>query len=388
MRKLLGWLLVGCAIAFGVVAFLVGTQRADQEQGTRGAGVANAAQPPRDAGTTTAKEPGARPKPKVEVANAERSDWQEWQSTLGVVKAANNMSVKTAVAGRITRIQKSGVHVEQGEILVQLDDGKERAQLDAKLAALDRVRSAYQRARELTDRKVSSSASLQSAETDLRLAQADVAFQRALLADYVIRAPFAGEVGLHDLIEGQRIDPGQTLFAFQDTEVLLVEFRIPVDFAGKSPVGMSVMVESRAPEISLPVPVIVSSPDVDNETSTIRMRAELPGGVGFRPGMSPRVRYATRKIPDVITIPDIALVDSAYGASIFVVGQDGGVQQRFVAVNGNYDGRVAVSGDVQQGDTVVVTGQMRLYPGASVSPQPFQMPAEKLVSAVKANGQK
>lgn len=335
---------------------------------------------------SSANTPNGLPKIKVEVTNADRSLWQDWQSTLGLVKSVKVITIKAATSGRIVYVQKSGTHVKQGDILVQLENGKELAQLDAKLATLDRTHRDYKRAHELTKQNVSSSATLQSAETDVRLAQADVAFQRAVLADFTIRAPFSGEVGFHDLIAGQRIDLDQTLFGFQDTEQLSVEFSIPVDFVNESVDGLSVKVESRTHNILLTVPVSAANNIVDSDTNTIRMRAKLPHRTDLRPGMSLRILYVTRQMDNVITLPDIALVDSAYGASVFVVGPDNVVQQRFVQVKGSNRGHVAVSGDVHQGDTIVVTGQMRLYPGAVVDPQPFRDTTKTNVSTLRSDG--
>lgn len=386
MPKFLAALAVSCAIVFGAGAFVLGTQKADKQERKQGITAARATPQQRSPGDPLdASGSHKLPKLKVEVAFAEQSSWQDWQSTLGAVKAANSISVKAAISGRINRVQKSGTYVKQGDILVQFDDEKERAQLDAKLAALDQARGTYERASALAKRSVFSSALLQSAETAVHVAEADVTYQRVLLTDFAILAPFAGVVGFHDLAEGQRIDAGQQLFPFENNGIMLIEFRIPITFIGKSIAGMSIIVELLKPGLSISVPVSIISPDVDTDTSTIKMRAVLPSETGLRPGMLRRVRYVSRQIDAIITLPDIALVESAYGTSVFVVGDNGIVQQRLVTVEGRNGGRIAVSGDLRQGDNVVVTGQTRLYPGAIVMTQTFQMSSETLAPSAKPN---
>lgn len=392
MKRLLFPLVVICAVAFGAGAFVFGTQRVaaklgqadgapggEQLQGDERAALPGKGSPEARGG------PSGAPTLTVEVASATRVTWQDWQSTLGTVKSLNNIAVKAAATGRITQIKRSGQHVKRGDVLVQLDDSKERAQLDSKLAALDLARSSFARVHSLAEKGISSTSELQTAETNVRLAEADVAFQRAVLSDFAIRAHFDGQVGLHDLVVGQRIELGQSVFTFQSTDALFVEFRIPVDFAGEVQGADAVLLESDTPRLSQSLKVQISSPDVDTDTSTVRMRANLPEGVALRPGMTPRVRYKTRQIDDVVTVPDIAIVDSAYGSSLFVVDANGAVQQRFVIVQGSDRGRVAVASGLQRDETVVVTGQMRLYPGAIVATRPFQSPGETLASATGQN---
>jgi RND family efflux transporter MFP subunit len=291
------------------------------------------------------------------------------------VKPVDRIDVSAATTGRITHVARSGEQVAKGDVLVKLDDATQRALLQRKKAALDLARSRYARNRKLAAKGVVSKSSFQTKQTNVELAKADVAYQRSVVDDYTIRAPFDGEVGFHDLVEGQRIRAGQTLFGFQNVDTLQVEFQVPVDFVRSVSKRGTVSVTSDATGFSASVPITIVAPEADSNTRTVMMRADLPTGSGLRPGMSLRVRYETRQMDKIITLPDIAVVNTAYGASIFVVSGKGKAERRFVKLAGRQGGRVAVKSGIHPGETVVVTGQMRLYPGETVRTKPFTDPS-------------
>ena len=106
---------------------------------------------------------------------------------------------------------------------------------------------------------------------------------------------------------------------------------------------------------------------VDTATGTILMKAEIPNQEEkLTPGQFLNVALILETLKDAVTIPNEAVQQGADGNYIYVVKDDGTVENRDVSVLAAYAGFSAISKGVQLGDTVVTDGHLRLTPGAKI----------------------
>ncbi|NTV04090.1 efflux RND transporter periplasmic adaptor subunit [bacterium] len=106
---------------------------------------------------------------------------------------------------------------------------------------------------------------------------------------------------------------------------------------------------------------------VGTGTGTVTLKAEFPNGDGaLWPGQFVDVDLVLAVEADALTVPAAAVVTGRDGLFVFVVGEDRKVEKRAVVVDRTIDGLAVVAGDLRDGETVVVDGQMRLAPGATV----------------------
>ena len=118
------------------------------------------------------------------------------------------MDVTAKVANQVTAVRfEEGQQVRRGDVLVELDGAQARADLAVAEAALAESRSQYQRSRELYTTKVLSDAQIEQIEATFKANEARVASARSRLDDTVIRAPFAGRVGLRRVSVGVADQP-------------------------------------------------------------------------------------------------------------------------------------------------------------------------------------
>lgn len=398
IRHLLTGVLVVCSVGFGAYAFVVGIQGTGSlqtgttlTQGQSADGFETSAggdargsqqdmQGKRD-GSSGADAPasgpsrGASTPPPflVEVVTADQGLWTEWQSTVGVVHAVDSIDVKSAVSGRIIEIAGSGQRLKKGDVLLRLDNRKERAELDRKAAALALAQSQFDRAEALSRQRITSTAALESAKADVLATQAELDLQQAILDEFTVLAPFDGITGLHNLSAGEWIDASQVLLTFVDADHMQIEFDIPSKFTNSDLTIARVKVHDPKTGFEQSLPVTITSPEIDAETLSVRMRANIPENADeVRPGMTMSVGYQVREIRNAVKVPDLAIVDSAYGAAVFVASEAGEVEQRFVRVAGRQNGIAAISMGISAGETVIVTGQLRLYPGRKVDMKPYE----------------
>jgi membrane fusion protein (multidrug efflux system) len=117
--------------------------------------------------------------------------------------------------------------------------------------------------------------------------------------------------------------------------------------------------------------VVFISPRISAQTRTASVRVRVPNPDGrLRPGMTARSQITSAEIADAILVPTQAVVTSAKGMSVWVVGDDGAVAPRPIEVAERTSDQVRVASGLSPGDRVVVEGLIRLRPGAKVEVQP------------------
>jgi membrane fusion protein (multidrug efflux system) len=252
-------------------------------------------------------------------------------------------------------------------VLVELDSAQARAELAVAEAALAESRSQYRRSRELYATKVLSDAQIEQIEATFKANEARVAAARAHLDDTVIRAPFAGRVGLRRVSIGSLISPGTVITTLDDTGTIKLDFTIPETFLAAVRPGLDITARSVAyPDAIFAGAVTSIDSRVDPSTRSITVRAALPNAEGLlKPGMFLTVRLS-RGVVDALLVPEQALVPEQGDMFVFVV-EGGAAAKRLVRIGERRVGDVQVTTGLAVGELVVTEGTQRLRDGSAVS---------------------
>ena len=304
--------------------------------------------------------------------------WQPTLDAVGSVVAVQGVTVSAEVAGTVQRIAfESGATVRAGEVLVELDDAVEQAQLRSASASADLARLNLERARNLRPRNLVSQSDLDSAEAQAKQANAQVDNIRAVIAKKTIRAPFTGRLGIRLINLGQFLDGGAAIVSLQALEPVYVDFALPQQELARLRVNMEVRVTSdAAPGQIFEGKLSVISPEVDALTRNVRLRATLDNRAGrLQPGMYVSVAAVLPTTEQVLMIPATAVLYAPYGDSVFVIeekkddktGDIGKVAvQKFVRLGQSRGDFVVVESGLTAGEIVVSTGVFKLRNGAAV----------------------
>ena len=110
---------------------------------------------------------------------------------------------------------------------------------------------------------------------------------------------------------------------------------------------------------------------VDRATGTIMARATIANeGFALLPGQYVRVRLHLGSEPDALLVPQVAVGSSQLGKYLFVVGQNGTVEQRFVTLGLQDSDLVVAHGSLAEGEQVITGNLQKIGPGLPVAPQP------------------
>ena len=286
---------------------------------------------------------------------------------LGTAHANESVDVTAKVSNLVTAVRfTEGQQVRRGDLLVELDADAARAELAITEAALTESRSQYNRSRELYTTKVLSDAQLEQIEASLKANEARVAVARSRLNDTLVRAPFAGRVGLRRVSVGSLISPGTVITTLDDTSTIKLDFTVPETFLSAVTPGLKILARSVAyPEKAFEGAVTSVDSRVDPSTRSVTVRAQVPNPSGLlKPGMFLTVRLSRGEV-DALLVPEQALVPEQGDVYVFVV-QDGTVAKRQIRLGQRRVGDVQVLEGLAAGEQVVTEGTQKLRDGAAI----------------------
>jgi membrane fusion protein (multidrug efflux system) len=306
----------------------------------------------------------------VEVARARVLTLTDDVQAVGSLRSVQSVMVRPEVSGRIAKLGfTDGARVRRGQLLVQLDDTLQQAQLKQAEAQASIARTNLQRSRELLAQNFVSASAVDQNAAALQVAEAQVALALAQVQRMRVLAPFDATAGLKLVNEGDYVRDGADIVPLEDLNALTVRFALPERYADRVRPGQPVELTVDAiPGRSFKGRVQALDAQVDANGRALQVLAQVanPGAV-LRPGMfaRPRVVFAVRE--GAVVVPEEALVPVGARQFLFKVvdGPNGQkVSQRLEARIGlRLPGQVEIIQGLAAGDTVVTAGHGRLLRG-------------------------
>jgi membrane fusion protein, multidrug efflux system len=328
--------------------------------------------------STAIAQAAAYPEPAeaVEAAQAREIVWQPSASAAGTVVAKRFVRLSNTLAGPVESVAfESGQLVKEGQVLLRLDTGRERAELKSALADIDFARITLERMERLVETRAISQSELDRSRAQLEQAQARAAVLREQIEDRMIRAPFAGRVGLRDVHPGQFLAEGTELTTIESVSTDVdVDFRLAQEIAAQLAVGGEITLSGGALERPTAARIIAIDARADEASRNVRVRAEAKGlGTILKPGAFVDVQVASAAPRKVLAVPLSAVRRAAYGDHVYVIGdpkpkENGSrVAQRFVRTGPVVGKDIVVLEGLERGDRVATTGAFKLNDGSLVS---------------------
>jgi membrane fusion protein (multidrug efflux system) len=327
------------------------------------------------------------PPEAVGSAVARGGTWETTLSAVGSVSSLKSISVSNELPGVVSRIRfESGSLAKEGQVLVELDASVERAQLESAEARRDLAAKTAERSEVLSKGNVISRAQYDDTQTQLRAAESDLEGLKAQAERKVVRAPFAGRLGIRAVNVGQYLTPGTTITTLDAIGGTFVDFTLPQEDIPAVGVGMPVRVAFEGAAGVAQGTITAVDPTVDPTTRNVKIRAQIPeeGAAQTaaktapkpRPGMFVNVQVVQPKKQAVVAVPLAAIIHASFGDSVFVVepkkpGAPGMAQtldgktvkiarQQFVRLGQTRGDFVAIAKGVNAGQEVVTEGAFKL----------------------------
>lgn len=306
----------------------------------------------------------------VEVGKVERLRLEDDAQAVGTLRANQSVVLRPEVSGRIVKLGfADGQRIRRGQLLVQLDDTLQQAQVRQAEAQAGIARTNLQRSRELVAQGFVSQSAVDQNAAGLDVAMAQVALAQAQLSRMKVMAPFDCIAGIKFINEGDYVKDGADLVNLDDVSSVWVDFRLPERFLSRIKTGQAVEISLDAlpgRKLKAVVGALDSQLDANGRSVLVRARMANVDGV-LRGGMFARTRLVFSVREDALVVPEEALVpqgDKQYVIKV-VSGPGGGkVSQRIEARLGQRaKGKVELLAGIEEGDLVVLAGQSRLMRG-------------------------
>jgi multidrug efflux system membrane fusion protein len=332
--------------------------------------------------TPKTAQPPARP---VTVAKVVTKDVPLYLDEIGTCAAYETVQVQAQVSGVIiARHFQDGSDVKKGDPLFTIDPRPFQATLDQAKAQAALDQATLKRQENLRAGKVISQQDYDTAVANAQKSQAATEAAQVNLDFCYIKSPINGRIGLRNVDIGNLVGPSTPpLVTIQGLDPIYTDFTVAendLPLVRKYLGGPNVKVETYLPDGSI-TPRVGDLYFIDNAvqpgSGTVKARGVTPNpDRALWPSEFVRVRFILDMLKNATLVPSQAVQVSQSGPFVFVVKPDNTVDLRPVKPGQRQEGDLTVvESGVTPGETVVVTGQLALAPGAKVAPQPYAAPS-------------
>jgi len=314
----------------------------------------------------------------VSTTIAAASTWQSRTQALGTLRAVRGADLAAQASGVVDKIRiESGAEVAAGTVLLVLKPNDDPAKLAQLQAQAELASITLKRDQEQLEAQAISQATVDTDASNLKAARAQVVAQQALIEEKVVRAPFAGRLGIRLVDEGQYLAAGTTVVTLQALDPIFIDFYVPQQALARLKVKQAVSATVDAyPGVAFTGNIASVNSKVDTASRNVQIRASFANADRrLVPGMYANVDIDDGDPSTLVTLPQSAITYNPYGNTVYLVQKSGTddkgnpkltVLQRFVKLGETRGDQVAVTSGVAAGDEVVTAGQMKLRNGSPV----------------------
>jgi membrane fusion protein (multidrug efflux system) len=183
----------------------------------------------------------------VELGQVKKVTLRDDTEAVGTLRSSQNVMLRPEVAGRVLSLGfADGARVRAGQVLVQMDDTLQRAEVQQSLAQLSVAKANHKRNQELVAQNFLAQRAMDESAAALQVADAQLGLSCARLERMRLIAPFNGVVGIRNVNVGDYVKDGADLINLENIGSLYVDYRLPERFQTKVMPGQTIEVKLDA----------------------------------------------------------------------------------------------------------------------------------------------
>ncbi len=306
--------------------------------------------------------------------------------SVGELSSPNSIEITAEISGKIASLDvPEGTEIEEGHLLVKIDDAQARAAVSVNRARARNAREILARLQALRGSEITSEQEIDNARAAREANDGELETAETRLEKTEIRAPFRGVLGLRQVSLGTFLEPGDPIVRLTQVQPLHLVFGLPERHVGEIAVGQEVTVVVATCK-TFTARVSAIDPRIDATSRIVYIKAAVPNeDASLLPGMSAVVRLQTGEVANALTVPQEAIIRQGTRRLLYVLLEDGSVESRDVVLGVLHSDRVQILNGVVAGEIVVATGHQKLRPGAKVVAQAYT-PVENPNLALGSDG--
>jgi len=302
------------------------------------------------------------------VANIERKDVSSNFHTTATLESRNEAEIITRVTGIIEELNvEEGDFVEKGQLLAKVDARRYQLALDKAEAELAGIEQELKRLSQMAEKQLVSAQASDKLKYQHRAAVAAKELAALDLKDSQVVAPISGYISQRFVKTGHFTQGYQKLFHIVDQSSLEAVVYLPEHQLSNVQLGQQALLHFSARQGKQFVAKVRSvSPVIDSRSGTFKVILSLSNEeLALKPGMFAQIALTFDTHKDTLTIPTDAIITLDNQSKIFLVKDSKAIE---VLINKGFvqEQLTEISGELAEGDTVVVNGHHNLKANALV----------------------
>jgi len=299
---------------------------------------------------------------------------------MGTLHSRSHIQITAGINGRLEWLAEPGAYVKSGDTLVKMDLlplklklAEQKAQMKRSNINLAYFKNEWDRLQKLRKTNSTSQFQLDQTRSQYELAETDIEIAHLKLQQIedqinraIVKAPFDGVVTQRITRAGTDVSRSDALLKLLDTKNLEVRVFVPIKYLAFIKHGNDLRVFANEKEIE--APIIAKIPSADPRSQTFEVRIKIPEAINdyWAAGQLVKVTVPTQNNTAKLTVNRDALILRKEGTYVIKIDKDNKAHKLLVKVGlGSFE-RVAVQGELNEGDKVAIRGAERLTEGQLV----------------------
>jgi len=293
----------------------------------------------------------------------------------GDVEAVNTSYISPRGNGGVVRevYIKQGDHVNQGQLLLKLDDAVQRQQVASAQTQLAYAKDLYQRRKNLWDQKIGMEVDLVNAKNQVDQAESQLKIAQEQLDFTNVSADIPGTVNILSVKVGESFAPGSQGLQIINTDNLKVVVQVPEIYQERVKVGTPVKIAFPGlGNKEIMGEVHISGKVINTGNRSFQVEIRIPNSSDIRANQVAVVKLQDYSASNVITIPVNTLQTDETGKYVLVGLQQNGktvAHKKTITIGQTYSDKIQVTSGLQPGDQLITDGFQGLYEGQLISTQ-------------------
>ena len=286
---------------------------------------------------------------------------------------ADNVSYVTArgTPGLVKAIYvKEGDYVKKGQLLLRLDDGLIKRQLEQAQTQLDFAKDIYNRKNNLWKENIGTEVDLLSAKNNVDQAQKQIDILKEQWTFTNVYAEMSGIANTVSIKVGETFPSATGQIQIVGNTDLKVTTEVPENYLSKVKTGSTMQVTLPDVDKTFTATVSVSGKVINPNTRSFYVEARVPAGISVRPNQLALAKILDYSATNVITIPVNTLQTDQNGKFVLVAVNENGkmyARKKKVEIGELYSDRIEIKTGLAEGDMLITDGYENLYDGQLIT---------------------
>ena len=289
-------------------------------------------------------------------------------SLVGITEAKQSVDLKSETSGQIVAINFNlGDYVTQGQVLIEIDDKLAQLALKSAQINLSKLEDEYNKTKNLYTGKATSETQVRDARVDYEKAKLSVEQADKQLSFTKIKATQNGYVVSKSVDKGTLVNMGSPILSIVDISKLKVKIKATEKDIYRLKKGQLVRISSSIyPGIEYTGKVsFVSQQGDELHNYPVEILVDNKSDHQLKAGSFVNVDFDFTS-QTTLVIPRETIIGSVKNAMVYVIDNNKAFKRQIV-IGQDFNDYLEVLSGLKEGDNVVMTGQINLSDGATVS---------------------